>query len=81
MDPGRLSEASHLLRLSTLGISLVLCSFVGLGLGWAARRFLGTGDWSLLAGLALGIAAGAWTAYEQVKPLLGAPKKKGPGAP
>lgn len=78
MDQGKLSTGSHLLRLSTLGINFALCTFVGLGLGWFLHNYFGLGDWTLMAGLFFGIAAGAWTVYQQLKSLQAFPRPKGP---
>jgi F0F1-type ATP synthase assembly protein I len=55
MDKGKLPTGASLLRLSTLGINFVLCTFAGLGLGWLAKRFLHLGDGAVVAGLVFGI--------------------------
>ncbi len=82
MDQGKLSTGAHLLRLSTLGFNLVLCTFAGVALGWLARKFLGLGDWVLMVGFFFGIFAGFWTVYEQLRSLAaGGPGSKEPPAP
>lgn len=58
MDKGKLSASANLLRLSTLGLNFVLCNFAGVGIGWLLNRYCGLGDWVIIAGLFLGIAAG-----------------------
>jgi len=78
MDPRRLSQGADLLRLSTLGLTFVLCNFAGAGLGWLAVRYLGVGGWAVMVGLFFGILAGAWTVYEQVRATLGRKPPKGP---
>ena len=45
--------------LVNLGTTLFGCVIVGLGLGYAADRWLGTAPWLLLVGLGFGIAAAA----------------------
>lgn len=55
MDKGKLSSGADLLRLSTLGINFVGCTFAGLGLGWLAKRFLHLGDWVIVVGLVFGV--------------------------
>ena len=44
--------------LSTIGMVLVASTFGGFLIGYALDRWLGTGPWLSIAGLALGIAAG-----------------------
>jgi len=75
MDKGKLSNSANLLRLSTLGINFVLCTFAGLGLGWLAKRFLHLGDWVMMAGLFLGVIASYWVLIEDLKALREGPKK------
>ena len=75
MDKGKLSNSANLLRLSTLGINFVLCTFAGLGLGLLAKRFLHFGDWVMMAGLFLGIVASYWVLLEDLKALRGGPPK------
>jgi F0F1-type ATP synthase assembly protein I len=55
MDKGKLPAGANLLRLSTLGINFVLCTFAGLGIGWLLNRFLHLGDWVVMAGFIFGI--------------------------
>lgn len=57
MDKGKLSTGAILLRLSTLGINFVLCTFAGLGLGLLAKKFLHLGDWVVVGGLVFGIVS------------------------
>lgn len=44
--------------LSGVGLTLVLCTVLGLGAGYYLDRWLGTSPWLTLVGLLLGIAAG-----------------------
>jgi len=46
---------------SGIGIQFAASVLVGLGLGWLADRLAHTSPWFLLAGLVLGIAAGAYS--------------------
>lgn len=69
MDKGKLSTSANLLRLSTLGINFVLSTFVGLGLGWLAKRYLHLGDWVMMAGFFFGVVAGYLGLVEAVKSL------------
>jgi ATP synthase protein I len=46
-----------------VSIELVSTLAVGLLIGWALDRWLGTGPWLLIAGLFLGAAAGALNVY------------------
>jgi ATP synthase protein I len=45
-------------ELSTIGLTLVLATVIGLAGGYALDRWLGTKPWLTLIGLGLGIAAG-----------------------
>lgn len=44
--------------LSGVGLTLVLCTFLGFWGGYALDGWLGTSPWFMLAGLLFGIAAG-----------------------
>ena len=48
----------QLLNASTVGIHLVLSTFVGFGMGYFLDRFLGTSPWFTAIFLILGIVAG-----------------------
>jgi F0F1-type ATP synthase assembly protein I len=67
MDKGKLSTSANLLRVSTIGLNFVLCTFAGLGLGWLLRRFFHLGDWVMIVGLLFGIVASYVTLAETVQ--------------
>lgn len=67
MDKGKLSSGSHFLRLSLLGLNFAFSIFVGLGLGWVAQRFLHWGNWVLITGALIGIGAGYYGLFIEVK--------------
>ncbi|HET9870311.1 MAG TPA: hypothetical protein VFR02_07445 [bacterium] len=69
MDQGKLPPRAHLLRLSLLGLNFALSIFTGLALGWAAQKFLHWGDGAVLAGMVLGIVAGYWGLFAELKKL------------
>jgi len=48
----------HLLQVSTIGINLVLATFVGLAMGYGLDSLLGTSPWLTFIFLILGIIAG-----------------------
>jgi ATP synthase protein I len=52
-----------------IGLELVVAVFVGVALGWACDRWLGTRPWGLLVFLFLGIGAGMTNVYRVVKGL------------
>jgi ATP synthase protein I len=54
-------------ELSTIGITLVLCTVIGLAGGYYLDRWLGTSPWLTLIGLGLGIAAGFVNLFRSVK--------------
>ena len=66
MDKGKLSTGATLLRLSTLGITFVGCTFAGLGLGLLAKKFLHLGDWVVVGGLVFGIIASYVTLFRDL---------------
>ena len=53
-------------ELSTVGLTLVIATVIGLVGGYYADRLLGTSPWLLLLGLALGIAAGFVNLFRSV---------------
>jgi len=67
MDKGKLSTGAILLRLSTLGINFVLCTFAGLGLGLLAKKFLHLGDWVIVVGLVFGIVTSYAVLFQDLK--------------
>jgi len=56
-----------LAELSTVGITLVLATVIGLAVGYYADRWLGTSPWLTMLGLGLGIAAGFVSLFRTVK--------------
>jgi ATP synthase protein I len=54
-------------ELSSIGITLVLATVIGVAAGYYADQWLGTSPWFLLLGLAFGIAAGFVSMYRSVK--------------
>jgi hypothetical protein len=73
LDKGKLSTGANLLRLSTLGLNLALSIFAGLALGWGAQKIFHCGDWIMLVGTLLGIVAGYYGLFNDIKNL---PKDK-----
>ena len=69
MDKEKLSAGANLLRLSTLGINFVFCTFAGFGLGWAARNYFHLGDWAVMAGFFFGVIASYVLLFEDLKSL------------
>lgn len=57
----------HLFRASTLGIHLVVATFVGLGIGYFLDKLLGTKPWLTLIFLFLGIFTGFRDIFRIVK--------------
>ncbi|HKX09716.1 MAG TPA: AtpZ/AtpI family protein [Stellaceae bacterium] len=62
-----------------IGLELVVAVFVGVAIGWAIDRWLGTRPWGLLAFLFLGIGAGMTNIYRVVKGLGNTVGYKGDG--
>ncbi len=82
MDPGKLSPRTHLLRLSLLGLNFAFSIFAGLGLGWAAQKFLHLGDWAILVGVLTGIGAGYYGLFVELRKIQSeTPKPPPPPAP
>lgn len=68
MAPSREPGAwKALAELSTVGITLVAATVIGLAGGYYADRWLGTAPWLLLGGLILGIVAGFVSLFRSVK--------------
>lgn len=61
------SSWKALAELSTVGITLVLATVIGLAGGYYADRWLGTSPWLTMVGLVLGIAAGFVSLFRAVK--------------
>ena len=56
-----------LAELSTIGMTMVLATVIGLAGGYFLDRWLGTKPWLTLIGLGLGIAAGFVNLFRSVK--------------
>jgi ATP synthase protein I len=54
-------------ELSTIGLTLVVATVIGLAGGWYLDKWLGTGPWLTLIGLGFGIAAGFVNLFRSVK--------------
>ena len=68
MGPGKEpSPWQGLAELTSIGMTLVLATVLGLAGGYYADRWLGTAPWLLLIGLGLGIAAGFVSMIRSVK--------------
>jgi len=75
MDKGKLSTGANLLRISTIGLNFVGCTFAGLGLGWLLRHFLHLGDWVMIVGLLFGIVASYVLLFEDLREMNRPPPK------
>jgi ATP synthase protein I len=60
----------------TIGIQLVVSTFIGLAMGYYLDEWLGTQPWLLIIFLILGIVAGFRNVYREAKKILEADKKK-----
>jgi F0F1-type ATP synthase assembly protein I len=69
MDKGKLPQGTDLLRLSSLGINFVLCTFAGLGLGLLLHKYLHLGGWVIMAGFIFGVITSYVTLFEDLKAL------------
>ena len=63
-DPG---VFKGLAMLSSMGIAMVLCTFIGLIIGIYLDKYLGTKPWFTIILLVFGIAAGFKNIYEMIK--------------
>jgi ATP synthase protein I len=53
--------------LASMGIAMVLCTFLGLVIGLYLDRVFGTEPWLMIVFLILGIAAGFWNIHVTIK--------------
>jgi ATP synthase protein I len=64
---GEESSWKALAELSSIGMTLVLATVIGLAGGYYLDRWLGTSPWLIMIGLGLGIAAGFVNFFRSVK--------------
>ena len=64
---GEESSWKALAELSSIGMTLVLATVIGLAGGYYLDRWLGTSPWLTMIGLGLGIAAGFVNFFRSVK--------------
>ena len=64
---GEESSWKALAELSSIGMTLVLATVIGLAGGYFLDRWLGTSPWLILIGLGLGITAGFVNLFRSVK--------------
>jgi ATP synthase protein I len=68
MEPTRdPSPWKGLAELTSIGMTMVLCTVIGLAGGYFGDRWLGTSPWLTLGGLLLGIVAGFVNLFRSVK--------------
>lgn len=65
--PGEKAAWKALAELSTIGMTMVLATVIGLAGGYFLDRWLGTKPWLTLIGLGFGIAAGFVNLFRSVK--------------
>ena len=65
--PGEPNAWKALGELSTIGMTLVIATVIGLAGGYYLDRWLGTSPWLTLIGLLFGIAAGFVNLFRAVK--------------
>ncbi len=76
------SLLKQLARLSTIGVTLVAATAIGLGIGYGLDRWLGTQPWLTLLFTLFGIAAGFLNLFRDVGLWGGGdPKAGGPTRP
>jgi len=64
---GEESSWKALAELSSIGMTLVLATVIGLAAGYYLDRWLGTSPWLIMIGLGLGIGAGFVNFFRSVK--------------
>lgn len=57
-------------RVGTIGVHMVVCTFVGLVVGYYLDKYFETAPWLMLIFLGLGIAAGFKNLYSETKRIL-----------
>jgi ATP synthase protein I len=68
MKPARdPSPWKGLAELTSIGMTMVLCTVIGLAGGYFGDRWLGTSPWLTLVGLLLGIVAGFVNLFRSAK--------------
>jgi ATP synthase protein I len=68
MEPARdPSPWKGLAELTSIGMTMVLCTVIGLAGGYFGDRWLGTSPWLTLVGLLLGIVAGFVNLFRSAK--------------
>ena len=65
--PGEKDAWKALAELSTIGMTMVLSTVIGLAGGYFLDQWLGTKPWLTLIGLGLGIAAGFVNLFRSVR--------------
>lgn len=60
------SVLRQLARLSTIGVALVAATFIGLGIGYALDKWLGTSPWLMMVFTLFGIVAGFLNLFRDV---------------
>jgi ATP synthase protein I len=60
------SVLRQLARLSTIGVALVAATFIGLGIGYALDKWLGTSPWLTMVFTLFGIVAGFLNLFRDV---------------
>lgn len=67
MPEDKASLFRHLLRASSVGLNLVISTFVGLAMGYFLDSFLGTGPYLLIVFTILGIITGFRELFRMAK--------------
>jgi len=65
-----LNTIKNLTYASSIGIVLVVSTFIGLGLGYFLDSYFRTTPWFTIGGLLLGIIAGFYNGYEMVMKII-----------
>jgi len=65
------NEWGALLSTSSLGITMVVSTAVGLGMGIALDRWWGSAPWATLIFLIIGVSSGFWQIIKEIRKLNG----------